>query len=404
MPSERAADMTAITIVGGVYHERCIWPDWNNLYGSGGRAVAALSGHIDQIRLRAYARTDTSLAFAPYAATYGFKFDPVEVAQTVSFEYVHSLSNPVIRPTYARIRQNPPINVSDTLVLRFGLLEGSAIVTADRCVYDPQSAFDPEAFGANGSKASHLAIVANRNEVLAMSQSSDPIDGARALLRAGAEVVVIKSGPEGAYVVDDNDVAHVSAYRSKGVWTIGSGDVFAAIFAARWGAHGDSPLMAADLASKAVAAYVESMALPAPTLEMLRSDQRAEAITVPGRVYLASPFFTLGQRWLVDEAREGLKQLGLEVFSPVHDVGRGPAETVAPADLAALNECDRVFAILDGIDSGTVFEVGYARARDVPVYVLAQAVPPEDLKMVTGSDCRVFDDFVTALHHTAWRT
>jgi nucleoside 2-deoxyribosyltransferase len=65
--------------------------------------------------------------------------------------------------------------------------------------------------------------------------------------------------------------------------------------------------------------------------------------------------------------------------------------------------CDRVFAVLDGIDSGTVFEVGYARALGVPVYALAQAVPPEDLKMVSGSDCRIFDELVTAIHHTAWR-
>jgi nucleoside 2-deoxyribosyltransferase len=63
-----------------------------------------------------------------------------------------------------------------------------------------------------------------------------------------------------------------------------------------------------------------------------------------------------------------------------------------------------MFAIIDGIDSGTLFEVGYARARGLPVYALAQAVTPEDLKMVNGSGCLVFDDFVTAIHHTAWRT
>jgi nucleoside 2-deoxyribosyltransferase len=77
---------------------------------------------------------------------------------------------------------------------------------------------------------------------------------------------------------------------------------------------------------------------------------------------------------------------------------------VAPADLAALDDCDAIFAVLDGLDSGTVFEVGYARALKKPIYVVAQAVPDEDLKMVVGSGCRVFDDFVTALHHTAWRT
>jgi nucleoside 2-deoxyribosyltransferase len=92
------------------------------------------------------------------------------------------------------------------------------------------------------------------------------------------------------------------------------------------------------------------------------------------------------------------------VFSPIHDVGPGPAHLVGPADIQALEECDRVFAILDGLDAGTVFEVGYARAQGKPVYALAQAVSEENLKMVIGSHSKVFFDFVTALHHTAWKT
>jgi hypothetical protein len=113
--------------------------------------------------------------------------------------------------------------------------------------------------------------------------------------------------------------------------------------------------------------------------------------------------YILSPSLVVDEARRYLTELGLTVFSPVHNVGPGPAEVVAPADLAALDTCDRVFAILDGLDTGTVFEVGYARAKNLPVYVLAQSVSEEDLKMVSGSNCNVFFDFVTALHHTAWK-
>jgi nucleoside 2-deoxyribosyltransferase len=188
------------------------------------------------------------------------------------------------------------------------------------------------------------------------------------------------------------------------VWTVGSGDVFAAVFAARWAVHGDSASDAAQLASRAVATYVDSMSLPVPPVEALRAMNLQEARARGGKVYLASPFFTLSQRWLVDEARRCLTELGLDVFSPVHDIGPGPAEAVAPADLAALDDCDAVFAILDGLDSGTLFEVGHARAKSKPVYALAQTVSEEDLKMVVGSGCRVFDDFVTALHHVAWRT
>jgi hypothetical protein len=62
------AAMTAITIAGGVYHEHCIWPAWDQLYGSAGRAAAALVGHVDAITLRTYARADTAAAFQPYAA------------------------------------------------------------------------------------------------------------------------------------------------------------------------------------------------------------------------------------------------------------------------------------------------------------------------------------------------
>ena len=230
----------------------------------------------------------------------------------------------------------------------------------------------------------------------------DPLRAATQLLEQGAEVVVVKSGAKGAYVVTSSGVAPVPPHRSKRVWTIGSGDVFAAMFAARWGVHGDSPADAAHLASLAVASYAETMALPVPSLETLRQHS-APTTALAGRAYLAGPFFTVSQRWLVDEVRRGLLDLGLTVFSPVHDVGPGPAQVVGPADIAALEECDVVFAILDGLDSGTLFEVGYARARGTPVYALAQTVSTEDLKMIEGSECRVYDDLVTALHHLAWR-
>ena len=189
---------------------------------------------------------------------------------------------------------------------------------------------------------------------------------------------------------------------AKRVWTIGSGDVFAAMFAARWGVHGDSPADAAHLASLAVASYAETMALPVPSLETLRQHS-APTTALAGRAYLAGPFFTVSQRWLVDEVRRGLLDLGLTVFSPVHDVGPGPAQVVGPADIAALEECDVVFAILDGLDSGTLFEVGLrTRPRNASLRFGANGFDRR-LKMIEGSECRVYDDLVTALHHLAWR-
>jgi nucleoside 2-deoxyribosyltransferase len=396
--------VNALTIAGGVFHEHATWPAWDQLYGSAGRAAAALAGHVASVVLRTYARPDTAAVFQPYAEAYGFTLDPVAAEQTISFEYVHSLSTPVIFPATTHIRPNAPFSVKADAVLRFGMMEGSAVIEAERCVYDPQSPFNPELFGRNGSRAAHIAIVANRSEIVAMGGNDDPIAAARSLLSDGAEVVVVKCGAAGAAVVEASGVTTVPTYRTERVWTLGSGDVFAAVFAARWAVHGESASNAARLASRAVATYVESMSLPVPLVETLRGMDLVEARVNGGKVYLASPFFTLGQRWLVDESRRCLTELGLDVFSPVHDIGPGPAETVARADLAALDDCDVVFAVLDGLDSGTLFEVGYARAKSKPVFVLAQTVSEEDLKMVAGSDCFVFDDFVTALHHVAWRT
>jgi nucleoside 2-deoxyribosyltransferase len=91
------------------------------------------------------------------------------------------------------------------------------------------------------------------------------------------------------------------------------------------------------------------------------------------------------------------------VFSPFHDVGPGSAELVAPLDLAALDECDAVLAVLNGGDAGTIFEIGYATAKSIPIVALAQNMRPEDMKMPVGSGCLVVTDVVSAIYQTVWQ-
>ncbi len=396
--------MSTITIVGGVYHERCIWPSWDQIVGSGGRAAATLRGHVRSISLHSYATSEVVTAIQPFVQNAGFSFHPTKSSQTLSFEYVHCLSIPSINPAPNRIRRNPPIELRAPNVLRFGMMEGTAIVNAKRCVYDPQSAFDPEQFEANGSFAESLAIVGNRNEISSLGGKRDPIAAADVLIRRGAKVVVVKAGAHGAHVIQAKKRQLVPAFDSGDVWTIGSGDIFAAVFAACWMIRRYTPYRSALIASRAVAIYAGSMSLPTPSVRQLEAKRMTGVVSRKDRVYLAGPFFTVAQRWLVDEARRCLQELGAKVFSPVHDVGHGPAAEVARADLAALDKCDQVFAILDGLDSGTIFEVGYATALKKPVYAFAQTVSTEDLKMVVGSGCTVCSDFVTALHRAAWRS
>jgi hypothetical protein len=285
------------------------------------------------------------------------------------------------------------------------MLESSIRVKARRCVYDPQSAFSPEAFETNGSKAELLAIVGNAAEISALSRNTDPIAGSAQLIERGeANVVVVKAGPDGAWVVEIGRTFRVPAYQTESVWTIGTGDVFASVFAAQWGVNEKDAVEAAASASRAVASYVGKMALPVPKLAQHTEQAWREVSVQKGKVYLAAPFFCIGQRWIVDEARRYLHDFGMEVFSPVHDIGHGPAHLVAPADLSALDTCDVVFALLDGMDPGTIFEVGYARSKGIPVYALAQAATEEDLKMFVGSGTKLYTDFVTAIHHTTWRS
>lgn len=95
------------------------------------------------------------------------------------------------------------------------------------------------------------------------------------------------------------------------------------------------------------------------------------------KIYLSSPLFTQQQRiWNRMLARELQRQIaGLELILP-QDFRFGAAYNrradfarLYVACLEALAKADLVVAVLDGpdVDSGTAFEVGYARALDLPV-------------------------------------
>lgn len=83
-------------------------------------------------------------------------------------------------------------------------------------------------------------------------------------------------------------------------------------------------------------------------------------------------------------------------------VGHGPAEEVVEKDLDAIRQADIVFAIGDALDSGTIYEVGYARALGTPVVFYAENESEEDQKMMEGSGCILSKDYVTAIYKTLW--
>ena len=324
------------------------------------------------------------------------------VDDRVTFSYFHPMSRPHLDPP--RPARHPPLEVAGDTVLRFGFVEGEAVVDARRAVYDPQGGDGATPFHANGSHAQDLAVVLNEREAEQATGLSGPGAGHALLAAHAAAVVVVKRGCEGAWVFEGGcEPVPVPAYRSERVFKIGSGDVFSAGFALYWGERGMDARAAADLASRGVAAFVDYHALPLPVPSELAGGTPLPVGRTPGRVYLAGPFFDIAQRWLVEEALEGLEALGVPAFSPLHEVGMGlPAQETAAADLAGLDGCMAVLALADGSDPGTVYEIGYALERRKPVVVLSERGSERELATYRGGGCHVATDLASALYHAAW--
>jgi nucleoside 2-deoxyribosyltransferase/hydroxymethylpyrimidine/phosphomethylpyrimidine kinase len=398
----------AITVVGGFYRENCRFPASDEFWGSGGRGAAAIAKLPIGVKFVTAAAKDAETILASIAQAVGFEYSVTPVAQTIVFRYDHGLSTPIIWP---------PLNELDRIhlaakgecILQFGMLDADVEVDARTVIYDPQEPFSPKHF-RSANRPSRLAYVLNRTEAKQLGMNHDVEEAIRKISHdSQAEVVIVKQGARGALIFANGQFATVPAYASKNVWPIGSGDVFASVFAARWGTQKMSAVDAADSASRATAEYVGNRTLPI-AVSAMDSKNSAVPLRLTAKplgkdefdVYVAGPFFNMPQIYLVDEARAALQGMGLRVFSPYHDIGIGPGSDVAPKDIDALEKSRAVIAILDGVDTGTVFEAGYARAHQKPVIAFAQCTPEESLKMIAGTGCEVVDDFVTAIYRVAW--
>jgi nucleoside 2-deoxyribosyltransferase len=413
MPGSRAREVKSrVAVVGGVYRERCRLPfNSDETWGSGGRAAAVIAGLGFETGLYTAVDKNTEGLLASLAQTFHFETFATSIAVTRQFQYDHALSSPVIWPPIGQ-GGDVHLRVEEQNVLVFGMLEASEEVRAECVVYDPQSPISPKAFTPAAGSSPRIAYVLNGAEAAKLAQSENPEEAAhRICANHGAEVVVVKRGARGALVYDRGRSQRVPAYATERIWPIGSGDVFAAVFAARWAGDGLPAFEAARQASRAAALYVNDRVLPiaAESIDATAPFPFSPILLDEGapregefHVYLAGPFFNIAQRWLVEESRLALLGMGLRVFSPLHDVGLGRAHDVAPKDIEALKLSRAVLGLVDGLDAGTLFEIGYARSLGRPVVVLAQSTPEEPLKMLTGTSCDVVTDFVTALYRAAW--
>jgi nucleoside 2-deoxyribosyltransferase len=394
-------------VVGGTYDEICFEPRWKEKFGSGLRACRTIHGldsSVD-IAFHTFGDGNTQLYLQQIEAVLPrIKSSVQPISETVSFYYDHPLIAPRISPRLDTINQNiNNIEVCGEDILYYGFIEGNAIVKGQRVVYDPQSPSNPISFSKTGSSAEILAVVVNIAEAKKLANTEDIAKMKHYfLIEEGAEVLVLKMGPKGALVFDKkNDSENViPVYKTQSVWPIGSGDVFASAFAYYW-FSGETPHNAALKASQTTALYCESKDFDfgsrATNLEPLSIKDALLA-----KVYLAGPFFTFAQRWLIDQIRMSLHQIGLPVFSPWHDIGHGVASEVVPKDLKGLDESKLVFAVIDGLDSGTLFEVGYAVKMGIPIIAYVENETEESVKMLDGTGCILEKDLTTAIYKAYW--
>ncbi|MGN6194991.1 MAG: PfkB family carbohydrate kinase [Ginsengibacter sp.] len=397
-----------MTIIGGVYDEICFEPRWEEKYGSGLRACRVINSLDSQINIAFHTfGDDNSILYLDQINKVfpKIKSTIVKIERTISFYYDHPLIIPRIYPRLDTInKENNILKVKGDNVLYFGLIEGIVKVTAKKMVYDPQSPTNPIPFSTTGSKADTLTVVTNFTEASKMANSSSLNDIKNYFFGVeNTDILILKIGAKGALVIEknkQNDITEIPVYQTSTVWPIGSGDVFASTFAYYW----FSGLTANESAAKASRLTAHYCSTKNFDFFNLKNDLKELVIKeIPkGQVYLAGPFFTYAERWLIDQVRTCLKDIRLDVFSPWHDIGHGDASEVVGKDIKGLEESKLVFAIIDGLDSGTLFEVGYAVSKNIPVIAYVENESVESIKMLEGTGCILENDLTTAIYKSLW--
>lgn len=406
-----------INIVGGTYKESCAWPEYSTLQGSAGRAALCLSQLDPTLDIKLHARisiNDKSKLEEVFAFNEKCELEVTDCDSTTSFEYLHPLSEPRISPNVT-CGILPIFDLTATLfnsAVIFGMIEATPAVNCKMAIYDPQNTYDPVLFSKTESTANTLVYVTNSNELsIFYKREKAKIDAIEEMAEwlsnfEKAKAVIVKCGQKGLFVYSEHEKGWLSPYKTKTVFPIGSGDSFVAAFAYYLLVKKMSFLDAARNSSIAAAYYVsngmmnneEGLRLFSNNLEPVTFNPKKK------KVYLAGPFFTLAELWMINEAKQHIESLGMTVFSPYHELGVGTAEEVVHKDIEAIAQCDVMYSLFDGTDPGTLFEIGYARSINKPVIILAENPKAEELKMYDGSGCNILSDFSTSIYHLAWLT
>ena len=265
-------------ITGGSYVERCRYPDWNRLFGSGLRAAVAVSAISPGSELHTYApaaykpdilATLSGVDVKPFLNTSGWEGQ---------FEWLHPLHLSFWERPH---RLEATIQASGDVILRFGMIEGDACVKGSRVIYDPQT--EARDFSANSSTAEDLALIVTPEELVRMvhpdeqrfekqfvqSAIVDLFNAQKVSTNLRSFVLLLKDGLGGVSVYLGDDPIRIPTYASESYFRIGAGDILATAFSYAWGEQKQDAVPAAEFAARCLAYFIDGPRLPLPDFHAL---------------------------------------------------------------------------------------------------------------------------------------
>lgn len=256
-------------IAGGTYLERCQYPKWERLFGSGVRAAIAASGLSENTVLHTYVPNIWKSDVEATLASFGIVGELVRTRHELIFEYLDTLQKSFVPAVPDDKEQERPLTLDGDVVLRFGFMEGTAKVTGRTVIYDPQNSYAK--FHANGSTADRLAMILSEEELLGfgglgdVSRTGDNLSAAAQNVfesKPAPQIILTKNRLGGLQVFFDGSPTSIRSYAAESYFRIGVGDVLAAAFAHAWGEIGMEPVEAADFAARSIAYFIEDARLP----------------------------------------------------------------------------------------------------------------------------------------------
>lgn len=272
-------------IAGGTYLERCRYPKWERIFGSGMRAAIAASGLSEGTVLHSYIPSIWKADAEATLSSFGIVGRLVPTRYELIFEYLDTLQKSFVPDVPDDKEQEMPLILDGDVVLRFGFMEGTAKVEGRTVVYDPQNSYAK--FHANGSTADRLAMILSEEELLGFGGLGDYASPTNDNLAAAAQnvfdskpapqIILTKDRLGGLQVFFDGCPISIKSYAAESYFRIGAGDVLAVAFAHAWGELNMDPLEAADFAARSIAYFVEDARLPLvppPRLSGLRCNRK----------------------------------------------------------------------------------------------------------------------------------